>query len=124
MKISGPVESIVIKGRLFEVDAEAAVNISLSGMQNEVKRSGLGGKRLAKSFISGSIEGASLVIDHANQDLQYLKDLQSTSNFFDVTITLCDGTIYSGDMQITDHIKEDTKEGTAEVSFEGDLEAQ
>jgi hypothetical protein len=115
---------MVIKGRLFEVDAEASVNISLSGMQNEVKRSGNGGKRLVRSFTSGSIKGAPLVIDHENQDLQYLKDLQSESNFFDVTITLCDGTIYSGEMQFTEKIEEDTKEGTAEVSLEGDLEAQ
>jgi hypothetical protein len=124
MKISGPVESIVIKGRLFEVDAEASVNISLSGMQNEVKRSGNGGKRLVRSFTSGAIKGAPLVIDHENQDLQYLKDLQSESNFFDVTITLCDGTIYSGEMQFTEKIEEDTKEGTAEISLEGDLEVQ
>jgi len=124
MKISGPVESINIKGRLFQVDAEASVNISLSGMKNEVKRSGDAGKRLVRSFVSGSIEGAPLVIDHENKDLQYLKDLQTEANFFDVTITLCDGTVYAGEMQITEQIKEDTKEGTAEVSFEGDLEAQ
>jgi hypothetical protein len=106
------------------VDAEAAVNISLSGMANDVKRSGDGGKRLGRKFVSGSIEGAAIVIDHENKDLQYLKNLQSTANFFDVTITLCDGTVYAGEMQITEQIKEDTKEGTAEVTFEGDLEAQ
>jgi hypothetical protein len=124
MKISGPVESIVIKGRQFEVDAEASVTISLSGMKNGVKRSGSGDKRIVRGFVSGSIEGAPLVIDHDNKDLQYLKDLQTSANFFDVTITLCDGTVYAGEMQMTEQIKEDTMEGTADVSFEGDLEAQ
>jgi hypothetical protein len=53
-----------------------------------------------------------------------LRDKQSTSDFFPVSITYCDGTIYSGEMQFVDDITEDTQQGTAGISLEGDLERQ
>jgi hypothetical protein len=124
MNISGPIESITIAGRRFPTDAEDTGTITLSGKKNEVKRSGDGGKRLVRSFRTGSIKGLNVVITHENNDLEYLSDLQTKSDFFDVSLTLTDGTVYAGSMQFTDEIAEDTKEGTASVSLEGDLEMQ
>jgi hypothetical protein len=63
-------------------------------------------------------------ITHENKDLEYLRNKQSTSDFFDVSLTYCDGTIYSGSMQFVDDITEDTQQGTASISLEGDLEMQ
>jgi hypothetical protein len=124
LNISGPIESIIIAGRRFECDAEDSGEITLSGMKNEVKRSGAGGKRLVRSFRTGGLKGLNVVITHDNDDLEYLSNLQSTADFFDVSLTVCDGTVYAGSMQFTDDITENTKEGTISISLEGDLEKQ
>jgi len=124
MNISGPIESITIAGRRFPVDGEDAGNVVLSGFKNEVKFNGDGTKRIIRSRASGSIKNLNVQITHENKDLEFLRDQQSTSDFFDVSITYCDGTIYAGSMQFVDDITEDTQQGTAGISLEGDLEQQ
>jgi hypothetical protein len=124
MNISGPIESITIAGRIFPVDGEDAGNVILSGFKNEVKFNGNGTKRLIRSRASGCIKNLNVQITHENKDLEFLRDNQSTADFFPVSITYCDGTIYSGSMQFVDDITEDTQQGTASISLEGDLEKQ
>jgi hypothetical protein len=124
MNISGPIESVTIAGRRFPVDGEDAGNVILSGFKNEIKFNGDGTKRLIRSRASGSIKNLNVQITHENKDLEFLRDKQSTSDFFDVSLTYCDGTIYSGSMQFVDDITEDTQQGTAGISLEGDLEMQ
>jgi hypothetical protein len=124
MNISGPIESVIIAGRRFECDAEAECTIILSGLKNEVKFAGSGKKRIVRSFTNGSFKGVEVVINHENKDLEYMRNLQSKSDFFDVTITFCDGTVYAGSVQFVDDIEESTKEGTAGISLEGDFEQQ
>jgi hypothetical protein len=124
MNISGPIESITIAGRRFPVDGEDAGNVVLSGFKNEVKFNGDGSKRIIRSRANGSIKNLNVQITHESKDLEYLRDKQSTSDFFDVSLTYCDGTIYAGSMQFVDDITEDTQQGTAGISLEGDLEMQ
>jgi len=124
MNISGPIESLTIGGRRFAVNGDDAGNITLQGKKNEVKFNGDGSKRIIRSLASGSIKNLNVQITHENKDLEFLRDLQSDSDFFDVSLTLCDGTIYAGSMQFVDDITEDTQQGTASVSLEGDLTLQ
>jgi hypothetical protein len=124
MNISGPVESITIAGRRFPVEGEDAGNVVLSGFKNEIKFNGDGSKRIIRSRANGSIKNLNVQITHENKDLEFLRDKQSTSDFFDVSLTYCDGTIYAGSMQFVDDITEDTQQGTAGISLEGDLEMQ
>jgi hypothetical protein len=124
MNISGPIESITIAGRRFPVEGEDAGSVILAGFKNEVKFYGDGGKHLLRSRANGSIKGLNVGITHENKDLEYLRDKQSMSDFFDVSLTYCDGTVYAGSMQLVDDITEDTQQGTAGISLEGDLEMQ
>jgi hypothetical protein len=124
MNISGPVESITIAGRRFSTDGEDAGKITLSGFKNEVKFNGDGSKRMIRSRVSGSIKDLNVQVTHRNKDLEYMSDKQSTSDFFDVSLTLTDGTTYAGSMQFVEEIEEDTQQGTISVSLEGDLEMQ
>jgi hypothetical protein len=124
MNISGPIESITIAGRRFPCDGEDAGNVVLSGFKNEIKFNGDGSKRIIRSRANGSIKNLNVQITHEQKDLEYLRDKQSTSDFFDVSLTYCDGTIYAGSMQFVDDITEDTQQGTASISLEGDLEMQ
>jgi hypothetical protein len=124
MNISGPVESITIAGRRFPTDGEDAGKITLSGFKNEVKFNGDGSKRMIRSRVSGSIKDLNVQVTHQNKDLEYMRDKQSTSDFFDVSLTLTDGTTYAGSMQFVEEIEEDTQQGTISISLEGDLEMQ
>jgi hypothetical protein len=124
LRISGPIESITIAGIRYEVDAEDKAEITLSGKKNEVKRSGAGGKRLVQSYATGGIKGLNIVVTHENNDLETLRELQHEADFFDVSVTLCDGTIYSGSAQFVDDITEDTQNGTIGISLDGDFEKQ
>jgi hypothetical protein len=124
MNISGPIESITIAGRRFPVDGEDAGNVILAGFKNEVKFNGDGSKRLIRSRANGSIKNLNVQITHENKDLEFLRDKQSLSDFFDVSITYCDGTTYAGSMQFVEDITEDTQQGVASISLEGDLEKQ
>jgi hypothetical protein len=124
MNISGPIESITIAGRRFPVDGEDAGNVVLAGFKNEVKFQGDGGKRIIRSRANGSIKNLNVLVTHENKDMEFMRDKQSTADFFDVSLTYCDGTIYAGSMQFVDDITEDTQQGTASISLEGDLEMQ
>ncbi len=124
MAASGPIESITLRGRRFPVDGEDAGNVSLPGTSNEVKPNGDGSLRLVKGRVAGMIENLNAQIDHERQDLEYLHELRDGGDFFDVSLTYCDGTVYAGSMQLTDDIKEDTKEGTAGITLTGNLEMQ
>jgi hypothetical protein len=124
MNISGPIESITIAGRRFPVDGEDAGNVILSGFKNEIKFNGDGSKRIIRIRANGSIKNLNVQITHESKDLEYLRDKQSTSDFFDVSLTYCDGTTYAGSMQFVDDITEDTQQGVASISLEGDLEMQ
>jgi hypothetical protein len=124
MNISGPIESITIGGRRFAVNGDDAGNVTLQGKKNEVKFNGDGSKRLIRSLAPGSIKGLNVQITHENKDLEFLRDLQGTSDFFDVSMTYCDGIVYAGSMQFVDDITEDTQQGTAGISLEGDLTRQ
>lgn len=118
----GPIESIVIAGRRFTSDGEDTGKITYPGFDNEVKPNGDGTNRLVKSRHAGKIEGLNLVIDNTRGDMEFLKDKQDSLEFLSVSATLVDGTVVSGEMQVTDAVPLDTKEMTAEVTLEGSLE--
>jgi hypothetical protein len=55
------VESIVIAGRRFECDADDSGEITLSGLKNEARRSGAGGKRLVTDGVKLIYKGIGAV---------------------------------------------------------------
>lgn len=120
--VGGPVESITINGRNFVCDSEDDVSITPKGFQNEVKMNGDGTSRLVKSWHIGSIEGLNITIDNQAGDLEFLQEVQDKREFVPVQCTLVDGTVYNGTMQITDAVPLSTKESTAEITLNGDIE--
>jgi len=121
----GPCSNITINGRIFPLDGENNVSIQLSGFKNEVKPNGDGkSSRQVKTPVPGLLENVPVIIDPARQDLEFLRDVANSSNFVDVDITKVDGTVYSGNMQIIDDIKESAKESTCELKLSGTLEQQ
>ena len=123
---AGPAESIVIAGRRFPCNADDDVTVQLPGWTNEIKMHGDGGGHPAKSRKPGKIDGLNVVIDHERDDLEYLQDCADKHEYLDISLTLCDGRVYAGSMQLTgDSTAEGTKEGFAPVTLEGpNLEVQ
>jgi len=121
MAQGGTVESISIDGRRFVVDGEADVNLKIGGYKNDVKPNGDGSVRLLKTPFPGTIDSAPVQIDTDNSDFEFLQEKANGSSFFDVDVTLVDGKVYSGKMQLVDEIKYSTKEATAEISLAGKL---
>jgi len=63
-----------------------------------------------------------LVIDPARDDMEFLKEMQDSCEFLEVSASLVDGTVINGSMQLTDAIALDSKEMTAEVTLNGTCE--
>ena len=123
---SGPAESVTIAGRRFVCNADDDVNVQLPGWNNETKMHGDGSGHVAKSRKPGKIDGLNVFIDHERDDLEFLQKQMDKHENLDVSLTLCDGRVYAGSMQITgDSTSEGTKEGFAPVTLEGvNLEKQ
>ena len=117
---SGPAESITIAGRRFVCNADDDVNIQLPGWTNEIKMHGDGSSHNAKSRKPGKIDSLNVYIDHERKDLEYLQEQADKHSNLDISLTLCDGIVYAGSMQITgDATAEGTKEGYAPLTLEG-----
>ena len=87
-----------------------------------MKPNGDGTQRIVKSVHTGAIEGLNLVIDPARDDMEFLKEMQDSCEFLEVSASLVDGTVINGSMQLTDAIALDSKEMTAEVTLNGTCE--
>jgi hypothetical protein len=124
MEGGGPIESITIKGRRFACDGEDSGKIQLGGFNNELKPNGDGTARQIKSRKLATITDLNPQCDPSRGDLEYLQGIQSSFEMADTAVTLVDGTVYSGAMQITDEVEYDAKEGTCGLSMAGYFEKQ
>jgi hypothetical protein len=117
---SGPAESIIIAGRRFVCNSDDDVSIQLPGWTNEVKMHGDGTSHNAKSRKPGKIDGLNVYASHEDDGLEYLQECADRHENLDISLTLCDGIVYAGSMQITgDGTAEGTKEGFTPVTLEG-----
>jgi hypothetical protein len=117
---AGPAESIVIAGRRFACNGEDDVSITLPGYTNESKQHGDGTAHVVKARKNGKIDGVNVYIDHEQDDLEFLQTQMNKPGFLDISLTLCDGRVYAGNLQITgDSVAEGTKEGWASITLEG-----
>jgi hypothetical protein len=123
---SGPAESITIAGRRFVCNSDDDVSVQLPGWTNEMKMHGDGSGHMAKSRKPGKIDGLNVYIDHERDDLEFIQTNADKHEFLDTSLTLCDGRVYAGSLQITgDSTAEGTKEGYAPLTLEGvNLEKQ
>lgn len=118
--IGGPLESASIAGRNFGVPADADVTIFLGGDSNTVESNGDGATgRILKEIKPFKISGLTLSIDDANDDHQFLQDIIDGSEFVDVSVTMPNGDVYSGQGILTDDMERSVKTSTIEVTITG-----
>lgn len=118
--IGGPVESVSIAGRNFGVPADTDVTIILGGDKNSVEANGDGETgRILKEIVPFKISGLDLSIDDDKDDHQFLQDIVDGFDFVDVSLTMPNGDVYSGQGMITEDIERSIKKATAGVTIMG-----
>lgn len=115
----GSIESVFLAGRSFAVDAEAEVTITPNGYTNESKANGNGTGRIIKTRKLGMVEGLALEIDDSRNDLQFIQDVADGGDFEAFNITLVDGTVYYGDVQVEGDFSKSTQSSLCTIGLKG-----
>lgn len=119
MGVGGSIESITLDGRNFSVAADAEAQRKIGGFENEVQSNGDGTARQIKTRVPLSIDGLTVDIDDAQDDAQFLQELQNRNTFFPVSITYASGETYQGEAQIVGETQTSSQNATAAVSLMG-----
>lgn len=119
-KAGSALESIVINGRRFTCDAEDEPKFKLPGFENEVAANADGTMRQKKTRVVGTITDINIVTDDSRGDQEFIRDAADSLDFLPISGTKVDGTLVSGNMQITDEHTLDVKANTMAISLAGD----
>lgn len=122
MAAAGALESIVLKGRRFSTGADDTPNIATSSWSNETVMHSDGTFDIKKTRVPGHITGVKVSCANGKDDQEYIDELQAELEPFPVNATLVDGTVYTGQMHITDQGERDLTTNYMELSLEGTLE--
>ena len=119
-KAGGALESIAINGRRFTCDAEDEPKFKLPGFENEVVANADGTMRQKKTRVVGTITDINIVTDDSRGDHQFIEETAASLDFVAISATKIDGTLISGNMQMTDERTLDGKANTMAISLAGD----
>lgn len=119
MGVGGSIEALTLDGRTYSVAADAEAQRKIGGFENEVQANGDGTARLIKTRVPLSLDGMTLDIDDAQDDAQFLQDLQDGNSFFPISITYASGKVYQGTAQIVGETQTSSQNATASVSLMG-----
>ena len=119
MGIGGSIESITLDGRTFSVAADAEVQRKLGGFENEVQANGDGTARIIKTRVPLSLDGLTVDVDDAQDDAEFLQELQNRNNFFPIALSYASGETYQGEAQIVGETQTSSQNATASVSLMG-----
>ena len=119
-KAGGALESIVIDGRRFTCDAADEPKFKLPGFENEVVPNADGTFRQKKTRVVGTITDINIVTDDSRGDEQFIEEAAAKLDFVAISATKIDGTLVSGNMQITDEKVLDGTANTMAISLAGD----
>lgn len=119
MATGGSVESIVIAGRRFSVDAEEDVTLMLGGMSNEIKPNGDNTARVIQKRVAWKLSSIKIMNDHLRGDHEYVQAIANGFSFVPCTIRMSDGTVYYGSGQVTGDIEGSSQDGTISIELSG-----
>ena len=117
--IGGPLESITINGRTFPVAQDSGPSTDLGGDTNTIEMNGDRTSRIVKELRPALLESINVQIDHDNNDLQFLDDIQQGTEFVPISVTFVEQTVYSGSGIITDPVVLNSDKATAEIKLSG-----
>lgn len=124
MANGGPIKQVNIDGRNFTVDSEAEVTFALGGYTNEIKQNGDGSMRLVKSLKPARANAISIVIDDERGDEEFIQKVIDKYELVNISITDVNEKVWSGKGQIVEDPETSKKQGTKEISVQGNFEMQ
>lgn len=117
--VGGPVEEVTIDGRRFSVAADADATRELGGFTNEVAPNGDGTARILKTRKSWKVGGLQLEVNSNRGDQEFLQQKSDSKEFYPITMTMCDGSVFAGQGIISGDLQASTMKATAGVEFSG-----
>jgi len=115
----GDIRQFTLGGRELDPAAEADFEITVSGQQNEFKPTGNGQMVGTGKRVLGAIDSIEVSIDNGRGDFEYIAGIQEDGEPVPVTLTLVDGTVYSGSMGVEGELKQKSGSGTASFALRG-----
>ncbi len=85
---------------------------------------GDGSTYIKKEMHAGQISDINVFCNPKNDDLEFLQEQQNSMEFLPINGTKLDGTVYNGEMQITEALEHDDSENTVTLTLMGKLEKQ
>ena len=116
---AGDVRQFTVKGRELDIAEGAALELTLSGGQNEFKTAGNGHMYGVGKRVMGQIDGIGVSVDNSAGDLEYLSSIRDDGEPVPVTLTLYDYSTYSGSLGIEGDLKYKTDTGVASFAMRG-----
>lgn len=117
--VGGPIEEVTIDGRGFAVAADADAGRDLGGFTNEVSPNGNGTARILKSRKTWKVGGLALETNADRGDQEFLQEKSDSKEFYPITFTHADGSVYGGVGIITGDLSASTMKATCPVEFSG-----
>lgn len=117
--VGGSIESCTIDGRRFAVAADADANRDLGGYTNAVESNGDGSARIIKTRKPWKIDGLTLEVSALRGDPEFLQEKADAKDFYPITVTHADGSVYGGQGIITGDLAASTMKATCPVTFSG-----
>lgn len=115
----GDVAQLKIGGRELDVMSESSFELTLSGKENSFKPTGNGKMRGTQKRVLAAVDGLEVAIDSENEDHEYLQGIRDDGEPVAFSLTLNDGTTYSGSMGIEGELKYKTDTGSASFAMRG-----
>ena len=122
---SGPLETIAINKRIFQVDGEIDAALAFDGYMNEVKPNGqVGSFRMIKSRKVGRLNGIPITIDDDRDDEAFIQTTMDSKDFVEIEAIDVNNNVWSGFGQIVEDPETSKKEGVKEINVAGKIEKQ
>lgn len=115
----GDIRQLTVNGREFGVGKEATVNVDLGGFSNDGGLNGNGTLHINQTRKLAGFSDCPISIDDANQDLEFLQDIQSQGIVVPVTMTLASNVVYSGSLSVWGEFQKNSGEGSATLEMRG-----
>jgi hypothetical protein len=124
MTVAGSIASLSIRGRNFSVAADSDTTRKIGGFQNELQMNGDGTARVIKTRMGWAVTGASIDVNDARGDHEFLQDIvdgvgADSDGFYPCAIEYASGAVWSGKGTIVDELAYGSNNGTAGISLGG-----
>lgn len=116
---AGDIRQFTFAGREYDPAPESNWTYNLGGFENENAVTGNGQLHTTQRRVVAGIGDAAISLDAERGDLETLKTLKDSGRAYPTTMTLTDGSTYSGELVIDGEFSTNSGEGQITLAFRG-----